>query len=299
MAEDEDEGKAAQARSARMETIENMANRAWERMTQRVRRHLALNGEVCKWTLEDAGKLMKTDVEDVLAEDAHRQGVSLEKMKEFLSEVEEHMKPKLRSIEWMPADLVRRVTTPVTVTELLKLTRYLERRVQLLGTEEASNKKQTAIVEYGSKLHDFADAVLQLSTEEQALSTAVIDGGKIVQSMDKLFAARVQTSSEIESREGISLKQKQAAKAEVEKAGKAVTEAKKALAKATRREDSIGQHLTGDTRLGFTSYNDLVAELNMIAAMPDDSRKKVRFSGGRDEAEDRSMHALSQGAENQ
>ena len=79
MAEDEDEGKAAQARSARMEMTENMASRAWERMTQRVRRHLALNSEVCKWTLEDAGRLMKVDVEDVLAEDAHRQGISLEK----------------------------------------------------------------------------------------------------------------------------------------------------------------------------------------------------------------------------
>jgi hypothetical protein len=193
----------------------------------------------------------------------------------------------------MPADLVRRITTPVTVTELLKLTRYLERRVQLLVTEEASNRKQTAIVEYGSKLHDFADKVLQLSAEEQALSTAVIDGGKNVQSMDKLFATRVQTNSEIESREGISLKQKQAAKLNVEKAGKAVTDAKRALAKATkRRDDSIGQHLTGDTRLGFTSYNDLVAELNMITATPDDSKKIVRFSGWRDEAEDRSMHAL-------
>jgi hypothetical protein len=70
MAEDEDEGKAAQARSARMEMIEDMANKAWERMTKRVRIHTALHGEVCQWTLEDAGNMVKMYVEDVLADEA-------------------------------------------------------------------------------------------------------------------------------------------------------------------------------------------------------------------------------------
>ena len=91
MAEEEDAADAAmegalQAHSSRMAQIEEIANKACDRLMVQVRRGFTMQGnEDCTWTRSDAGKIAYNHVGDLLAEAAHGQGDGLEAMSDRLT----------------------------------------------------------------------------------------------------------------------------------------------------------------------------------------------------------------------
>jgi len=289
-----DGGEALQARSSRMTQIEEIANKACERLMAQVRRGFTMQGnEDCAWTRADAGKIAYNHVGDLLAEAAHGQGVGLEAMTGRLQETMDLVNRKLDRIEWKPTERVSAIVTITSPAKMLQAAQAMERVIEL-ELKGAGESKKRLLKTFAIKARAYEDELTELVSEDQTQLRALVDQGASLQSMHKLLKTRVQAAEDTNAREGATRQQKVTAKAEMDKAAKAVVDAGKALEKAqAKRAGSVTQQLTGVTRLGSASYNELATELSIIAAIASapDVAKKVKFGDITGTAEEDSVSA--------
>ena len=265
-----------------MTQMEEVANEACKRLMAQVRRGLRMPGnEDCTWTRSDAGKFANAHVGDLLAKVAHDQAVDLETMGERFQEIMDLVNKKLDKIDWKPLERVPAILTTITPAKMLQASQAME-RIATLEAKGAGESKKRLLKTFGLKARAYQDGVTELAAEDTAQLEALLEKAGTIQAMEKLLRAGVQAASDIGATEGSTRQQKSAAKAEVDKAAKAVVDANRALEKARKkRSESLTQQLTGSTRIGAATYNELAAELNIIAAAPstpETAKKGVAFS---------------------
>jgi hypothetical protein len=146
-------------------------------------------------------------------------------MSDRLQETMDLVNRKLDKIVWKPAERVSAIVTVTTPAKMLQAAQAMGRVIEL-ELKGAGESKKRLLRTFALKARAYEDELTELVSEDQTQLAALVDRGAKIQSMHKLLKTRVQTMEDTNAREGSTRQQKATAKAEMDKAAKAVVDGK-------------------------------------------------------------------------